>query len=98
MKLTGHKTEAIYRRYAIVAEQDLREGVAKLAALHSANPKGEAADRAADHPRGQSMTRRARCVPEPFGNTSVQGEGGTAPMRLHRCMVTSCPQCFPMVR
>jgi hypothetical protein len=25
MKLTGHKTEAVYRRYAIVAESDLRE-------------------------------------------------------------------------
>lgn len=33
MKLTGHKTEAVYRRYAIVAEGDLREGVAKLATL-----------------------------------------------------------------
>ena len=32
MKLTGHKTEAIYRRYAIVAENDLREAGAKLAA------------------------------------------------------------------
>lgn len=30
MQLTGHKTEAVYRRYAIVAEQDLRDGVAKL--------------------------------------------------------------------
>jgi hypothetical protein len=29
MKLTGHKTEAIYRRYAIVAESDLREAGAK---------------------------------------------------------------------
>jgi len=32
MKLTGHKTEAVYRRYAIVAESDLREAGAKLAA------------------------------------------------------------------
>jgi hypothetical protein len=31
MKLTGHKTEAVYRRYAIVCEPDLREGVTKLA-------------------------------------------------------------------
>jgi hypothetical protein len=31
MKLTGHKTEAVYRRYSIVAENDLREAGAKLA-------------------------------------------------------------------
>ena len=30
MKLTGHKTEAIYRRYAIVSETDLVEAVRKL--------------------------------------------------------------------
>ncbi|HYK83173.1 MAG TPA: hypothetical protein VEU55_08530 [Gemmatimonadales bacterium] len=36
MQLTGHKTENVYRRYAIVASQDLREGVAKLARLHEA--------------------------------------------------------------
>jgi len=36
MQLTGHKTEAVYRRYAIVAEADLAEGVAKLATLHAA--------------------------------------------------------------
>jgi integrase len=33
MKLTGHKTEAVYRRYAIVCEADLMEGVKKLAKL-----------------------------------------------------------------
>jgi integrase len=31
MKLTGHKTEAVYRRYAIVSEADLAEGVQRLA-------------------------------------------------------------------
>ena len=31
MKITGHKTEAIYRRYAIVSESDLREAALKLA-------------------------------------------------------------------
>ena len=33
MKLTGHKTEAVYRRYAIVSEADLTEGLKKLARL-----------------------------------------------------------------
>jgi site-specific recombinase XerD len=37
MKLVGHQTEAIYRRYAIVAPQDLAEGVSKLAALHGSS-------------------------------------------------------------
>ena len=39
MKLAGHKTEAVYRRYAITSAADLSEGVAKLAALH-AGPQG----------------------------------------------------------
>jgi integrase len=42
MKLTGHKTESVYRRYAIVAESDQREGVAKLALLHAAQATASA--------------------------------------------------------
>jgi integrase len=38
MKLTGHKTEAVYRRYAIVAENDLREAGTKLAATLGTTP------------------------------------------------------------
>ena len=40
MKLVGHKTESIYRRYAIVAERDLADGVAKLATLRSDAKEG----------------------------------------------------------
>lgn len=41
MKLTGHKTEAVYRRYAIADAAALAEGVEKLARLH----QGEASRR-----------------------------------------------------
>jgi integrase len=43
MKLTGHKTESIYRRYAIVAETDLRDAGIKLAAASSAETSATAA-------------------------------------------------------
>lgn len=39
-KLTGHKTESVYRRYAIADEAALNEGVEKLARLHQ-NDAGE---------------------------------------------------------
>jgi len=34
MKMVGHKTESIYRRYAIVDETMLKEGATKLQTLH----------------------------------------------------------------
>jgi len=37
MKLTGHKTESVYRRYAIVSEADLSEGLKKLSSLLKTN-------------------------------------------------------------
>jgi hypothetical protein len=33
MKMVGHKTEAIYRHYAIVSESDLREASRRLEAV-----------------------------------------------------------------
>jgi len=40
MQLTGHKTEAVYRRHDIVDETDLREGVGKLAQLGTSTETG----------------------------------------------------------
>ena len=42
MKLTGHLTASVYRRYSIADHEVLEEGVGKLAKLHSTpekNPK-----------------------------------------------------------
>lgn len=43
MKMTGHKTEAVYRRYAIVSEGDLREAADKLARLAATDAGTKAA-------------------------------------------------------
>jgi integrase len=51
-KHTGHKTESVYRRYAIVSEADLSEGVAKLAALHKDQ------DRTAAEPKVVALSER----------------------------------------
>lgn len=40
MKLTGHKTESVYRRYAIVAESDLQEAARRLEAAGTIAPAG----------------------------------------------------------
>jgi hypothetical protein len=39
MAMAGHRTEAIYRRYAIADESMLRDGGDRLAALHSSDAR-----------------------------------------------------------
>jgi hypothetical protein len=40
MKLTGHKTENVYRRYAIVSDKELREAAATLSRLGDGHNSG----------------------------------------------------------
>jgi hypothetical protein len=40
IQLTGHKTEAVYRRYAIVSEGDLGAGLAKLGSFAAGTLSG----------------------------------------------------------
>ena len=46
MKLTGHKTEAVYRRYAITDSAMLQEAAVKLAVLHASEAKSPSRRRA----------------------------------------------------
>ena len=41
MKMTGHKTEAAYRRYTIVSESDLHEAALTLAAVELGKVQGK---------------------------------------------------------
>lgn len=45
MKLTGHKTEAVYRRYAITDSAMLQEAAVKLAVLHASEANRPSTDK-----------------------------------------------------
>jgi len=44
MKITGHRTESVYRRYAIVSEADIREAVQKLDGYIHGDSRGGSLD------------------------------------------------------
>jgi len=59
MKITGHKTESIYRRYAIVSDADLREASRRIAA-----PTAQEAGRKAGTSQSTSQSAlRSKMVP-----------------------------------
>jgi integrase len=55
MKLTGHKTEAVYRRYAIVAESDLRDAGTKLSEVLAPENGQHARSEQRESPTRRSM-------------------------------------------
>jgi hypothetical protein len=60
MKLTGHRTEAVYRRYAIVASADLAAGMAKVAAFGTSSEPAPARVVAIESARHATSTATAQ--------------------------------------
>ena len=69
MRMVGHKTESIYRRYAIVDEGMLKEAAEKLAALHAAQAL-VAAREVAD--RVEAVIAKAATFPVPASRPPVE--------------------------
>ena len=53
MKLTGHKTEAVYRRYAITDSVMLQEAAVKLAVLHASEANCQSSGKVTALPAGK---------------------------------------------
>ena len=88
MKLTGHKTELIYRRYAIVSEADLGEATAKLSRFHAASQAEQ--DRSPDERSAKMDTKRAQSeLREQFEADIARDDDATASTGTHGRAVDS---------
>jgi len=76
MKLAGHKTESIYRRYAIVSESDLAAGVQRLAVLREA--LSAAASRTVESLEEVRRVGTATVQPQLASNSAPADVGGPA--------------------
>ena len=94
MRMVGHKTESIYRRYAIVDEAMLKEGAAKLQILHDAQAPMAPVIQLTDAPRTKRLgpstgrvsraqrarrARAARAKSLPAGEKTMVGWDGIEP-------------------
>ena len=88
MKLTGHKTELIYRRYAISSEADLSDGTAKLGRFLG----GSTTHREAENSRGSRGTGTVRAqsaAPTPFETEPTHDDRQHAATGTHGLAVDS---------
>jgi integrase len=76
MQLTGHLTENVFRRYAIVDEADLAEGVAKLTATYSAHLRHKRASEELPASRSDTAQPAEAQRPRAIGVASVRGARG----------------------
>jgi hypothetical protein len=70
MKLTGHKTETVYQRYAIVSDADLQAAAQRLSAA--------ATERSGDRPGDHTALQAVRSMGTETGTTAGFGGGVAA--------------------
>jgi hypothetical protein len=84
MQLTDHKTESVYRRYTIVSEVDLAEGVGRLAANRVSVRVRSALEKLEPTIRLEPMTCRLRTGGDAEAGTTQPTSDDVSPPDLDR--------------